>query len=103
MIANQIQTSFLDKQFAVHFPFLENQLKTAPGVDNTDTIKRGGLCGKDFTAADMLMSFGLIAATEFGLITKDKFPEIVAYTERIKADEAYKKAAAKAAEISASL
>lgn len=96
MTANQIQSSFLDKQLGVHFPFLENQLKTAP---DTGKAAGGGLCGKEFTATDMLISFGLIAATDFGLITKDKFPEIVAYTERIKVDKAYKRAVAKAAEI----
>lgn len=43
----------------------------------------------------MLISFGVIAATEAGLITQDKYPEIVAYTLRIKEDEAYKTAIAK--------
>ncbi|BDD55794.1 hypothetical protein MPDQ_007961 [Monascus purpureus] len=99
LVANAVQTSFLDKQFAVHFPFLEDQLKTAPGVDSSNGHRTGGLCGKDFTAADMLISFGVIAATDAGLITEYKFPEIVAYTRRIKENEAYKRGLARVADI----
>ena len=82
----------------MHFPFLETQLKTAPGVDN-DGPRTGGLCGKTFTAADMLIGFGLIAATQAQLITEDKFPEIVAYTRRIQDDVAFRRGMAKIAEI----
>lgn len=84
----------MNKQFAVHFPFLEEQLKTAP-----DGPVKGGICGKNFTAADILMSFGIVASVERGLVCKDKFPELAAYVERIKADEACKRAAAKVAEV----
>ena len=92
-VADKIQTSYLNKQFAVHFPFLEDQLKTSP-----EGPVKGGLCGKNFTAADILMSFGLVAAKERGVIPKGKFPELAAYVERIKADDAYKRASAKVAE-----
>lgn len=98
MVADKIQSSFLDKQFAVHFPFLEDQVKTAPGVEGAT---KGGMCGKDFSAADILMSYGVVAATDGGVVTKDKYPELVAYVERIKANEAYKRAGAKTTEIEA--
>ena len=93
-VADKIQSSYLNKQFAVHFPFLEEQLKTAP-----DSPVKGGICGKNFTAAVILLSFVIVASVERGLVRKDKFPELAAYVERIKADEAYKRAAAKAVEI----
>ncbi|KAL1958758.1 hypothetical protein VTO42DRAFT_3877 [Malbranchea cinnamomea] len=95
LVANKIQSAFLDKQYAVHFPFLENQLKTAPGVDeNTE----GWLCGRDLTAADILMSFGLIEAMEEGVIQESKFPRLVAYIKRLQANETYKRAVAKVAD-----
>ncbi|OKL61339.1 hypothetical protein UA08_03231 [Talaromyces atroroseus] len=95
-VADKIQSSWLDKQFAVHFPFLESQLKTAPGTSETE---KGGLCGPQFTAADILMSFPIMAATQKGVITKDKFPEIVAFAERIAKDPGYQNAVKKIEEI----
>lgn len=96
LVADRIQTSWLDKQFAVHFPFLEGQLKSAPG---TTEDQRGGLCGRSFTAADILMSFPVIAATGRGLITKETYPEIVAFGERLKKDDGYQRAVKKIEEV----
>lgn len=95
-VADQVQSTWLNKQFAVHFPFLEGQLKSAPGTTET---RRGGLCGAKFTAADMLMSFPVIAATGRGLITKETFPEIVAFAERLKIDDGYQRAVKKIEEV----
>lgn len=88
--------NWLDKQFAVHFPFLEGQLKSAPG---TSDGQRGGLCGAKFNAADILMSFPIIAATGRGLITKESYPEIVAFAERLKNDDGYQRAVKKIEEV----
>ncbi|EED22380.1 glutathione S-transferase, putative [Talaromyces stipitatus ATCC 10500] len=96
MVADKIQTSYLDRQFEVHFPFLESQLKSAPG---TSEGVRGGLCGAKFNAADMLMSFPVMAATKRGLITQDKFPEIVAFAERLMKDPVYLSAVKKIEEV----
>lgn len=51
-IAGKITSLFLAPNFKTHYTFLEDQLKTSPD---------GGefLCGKDLTAADILMSFPL--------------------------------------------
>lgn len=96
LVADKIQTSYLDKQFAVHFPFLESQLKSAPG---TTEAHRGGLCGPKFNAADILMSFPMIAATGRGVITQETYPEIVAYAERLKKDDGYQRAVKKIEEM----
>jgi glutathione S-transferase len=96
MVADKVNASFLDQQFEVNFNFLEEQLKTAPGVDAG--AAKGGLCGKDLTAADMMMSFPIIATTTRGVITKDKYPELVVYAERLQAAEGYKRAVAKVEE-----
>ncbi|GAM35235.1 hypothetical protein TCE0_017f03410 [Talaromyces pinophilus] len=96
LVADKIQTSYLDKQFAVHFPFLESQLKSAPG---TTEAHRGGLCGPRFNAADILMSFPMIAATGRGVITQESYPEIVAYAERLKKDDGYQRAVKKIEEV----
>lgn len=96
MVANQIQSVWLDKQLALHFPFLEDQLKTAPGTTET---ARGGLCGSKFNVADMLISFPIIAATGRGVIGKDKYPELVAYAERLQKDPGYQSAVNKIVEM----
>ncbi|KAE8555209.1 bifunctional glutathione transferase/peroxidase [Talaromyces marneffei ATCC 18224] len=96
LVADNIQMNWLDKQFAVHFPFLEGQLKSAPG---TSDGQRGGLCGAKFNAADILMSFPIIAATGRGLITKESYPEIVAFAERLKNDDGYQRAVKKIEEV----
>jgi glutathione S-transferase len=95
-VASKIQSTWLDKQFAVHFPFLEDQLKTAPRANEG---QKGGFCGPQFTAADMLMSFPVMAVTTKGMITKDKFPEIVALSERYAKDPGYQAAVKKVEEI----
>lgn len=96
MIADKVNASFLDKQLEDNFAFLEEQLKTAPGVDRG--VATGGVCGKDMTAADILMSFPIIAATSRGAIMKEKYPELVAYAGRLQAAEGYRKAVAKVEE-----
>jgi glutathione S-transferase len=45
------------------------------------------------------MSFPIIAATGRGVITQDKFPEIVAFGERLKNDAGYQRAVKKIEEI----
>ncbi|KAH8699207.1 putative glutathione S-transferase [Talaromyces proteolyticus] len=96
IVASRIQSTWLDKQFAVHFPFLEQQLETVPGTTET---QKGGICGPKFNAADMLMSFPIIAATGRGVFTKEEYPEIVAYAGRLQKDEGYQNAAKKIEEI----
>lgn len=74
---------------------MEEQLATSPG---------GGeyLCGKNLTAADILLSFPLEAAfSRAGLgASSDAYPKLVAYVNRMKEHESYKRAAKKAEEMS---
>lgn len=75
--------------------FLEEQLRTSPG---------GGefICGKELTAADVLLSFPVIAVTIRVLKdekNKDKYPLLVAYAKRLEGIEGYKRAVKKIEEI----
>lgn len=84
--------SFLGPQFTTHFKFLEQQLQTSPG---------GGqyLCGTNLTAADIMMSYPLIAGSEQAGVTKEKYPTLVAYIDRLQQEPGYKKAVEKIIEI----
>ncbi|KAK9610119.1 bifunctional glutathione transferase/peroxidase [Aspergillus fumigatus] len=55
MVASKVEQAFVTPNLTSHFEFLEDQLKTVPG---------GGpyLCGKELTAADIMMSFPVIAS-----------------------------------------
>lgn len=89
IIASQVESAFLTRNIESHLSFLEDQLRTAPD---------GGpyLCGKELTAADILMSFPLIAASGRVLQKEQgKYPLLVAYTKRLENEEGYKRAVAK--------
>lgn len=60
------------------------------------------LCGKNLTAADILMSFPLEAAfSRAGLGTDEAaYPKLVAYVKRMQEHDSYKRAAKKAEEMS---
>ncbi|OBT39201.1 hypothetical protein VE00_10159 [Pseudogymnoascus sp. WSF 3629] len=92
-IAGGIRTNYLDPNFATHFSYLEGQLKTSPG---------GGkyLCGSHLTAADILISFPLIAAKgRGGLIPEEKYPLLRKYVDMLEEEEGYKKSIAKVEEV----
>lgn len=83
-----MEDAFLNRNYATHFGFLESQLASSPG---------GGqyLCGKELTAADVMMSFPLIAANSRGKIDKAKYTKLVAYVEMIESSEGYQKSVKK--------
>lgn len=89
-VANKIQSGFLDPNFATHFSFLEGQLKTSGG---------NYLCGPNLTGADIMLSFPLIAGGSRAGLTKEKYPTLHAYVERLENEPGYKKAANKIIEI----
>lgn len=93
-IGDKIVSEFLAPQFETHFSFLESQLKTSGG---------NYLCGKNLTGADILMSFPLIAAKERAIQSdpnsKEKYPNLIAYIERIEKEPGYVKAVDKIVEI----
>ena len=83
---------FLAPNFKTNFGFLESQLATSPN---------GGeyLCGKELTGADILMSFPLIASKGRSGLTKEAYPRMWAYTERLQGHDGYKKAVQKIIDI----
>ncbi|KAM3068717.1 bifunctional glutathione transferase/peroxidase [Clarireedia jacksonii] len=84
LVANKVHSAFLNNEYATHLSFLESQIKTSSGKY---------LCGDHLTAADIIMSFPLIAAREkSGVFTKEGYPELMAYLERLESEEGYKKA-----------
>lgn len=90
-MASQVESAFLTRNIDGNLAFLEDQLKTAPD---------GGpfLCGKDLTAADILMSFPVIAAGQRVLQDKknqEKYPLLTGYAKKLQEIEGYKKAVAK--------
>ncbi|KAJ5450797.1 uncharacterized protein N7458_007246 [Penicillium daleae] len=95
IVASQVEAAFLTRNIEGNLAFLEQQLQTAPD---------GGpyLCGKDLTAADILMSFPLIAASGRVLKDKkqkDKYPLLAAYAKRLEEADGYKKAVVKIEQI----
>jgi glutathione S-transferase len=92
-IASKVQEAFLDENFETHFAFLEDQLRTAPDGG-------GYLCGPHLTAADILLSFPLLAArNRLPGLKKDKYPLLWGYIEKLEQEQGYKKAANKIIEI----
>jgi glutathione S-transferase len=90
-VASRIETSFLTEQFNLHYNFLEEQLSTSPD---------GGeyLCGKDLTAADILMSFAIEAGNRSSGFKQDQYPKVFAYLEKLHEHAGYKRATEKVIE-----
>lgn len=84
-IASKLESSYIHPNLALHFDFLEEQMKTAPN---------GGhfLCGDKLSGADILMIFPLEAAMRRSGLTKEKHPCLVAYVEQMLERPAYKQA-----------
>ncbi|CAG8134398.1 unnamed protein product [Penicillium olsonii] len=95
IVASQVENQFLTRNVEGNLAFLEDQLRTSPG---------GGdfICGKELTAADVLLSFPVIAVTMRVLKdkkNKDRFPLLVAYAKRLEEFDGYKRAVKKVEEI----
>jgi glutathione S-transferase len=94
-IVGKVTSIFLAPNFKTHYTFLEDQLKTAPD---------GGefLCGKDLTAADIMMSFPLEAGQSRSGMSQADCPLLWAYVDRLHQREAYKRSVQKIAEVEGS-
>lgn len=79
-IAKQAQDSFIDPQLKAHFDYWEAELGKAEWF-----------AGKDFSAADVMMSFPVEAAAERGRAL-DGRPKVAAFLEKIHARPAYQRA-----------
>jgi glutathione S-transferase len=79
-IANKVKDSFVLPQIRTHLDFLEGELG-----------KRTWFAGSAFSAADIQMSFPLEAAASRGGLD-GRYPNLVAFLERIHARPAYRRA-----------
>jgi len=91
-VAGGIETNYIDPNLKTHFAFLESQLATAPNSGEY-------LCGQELTGADILMSFPITASKAGGNFTKEKYPKLWAYAEKLENEEGYKKAVQKIVEV----
>jgi len=89
-IADKIQTSFLNPNFANNYQFLESQVNSSGGQY---------LCGPHLTGADILLSFPLIAGRSRSGLTKEKYPNLYAYIDRLEEEPGYKKSIDKIIEL----
>lgn len=100
MVGDQITNSFIAPNAKRHLGMLEKFLETSPD---------GGkyMCGDKLTAADILISYALIAAEQrfdnMGKFekgsAKDTFPRLFEYIDRLKKEPGYQKSADKIREI----
>ena len=81
---------FLNKNFETHFSFLESQLASSP-----DSGKY--LCGADLTAADILMSFPLMAGKE--KVDTALYPKLGEYTKMLEKHEGFVNSCKKVEEV----
>ena len=89
-IASRVDQAFLNENFKTQFSFLESQIASSPG---------GGkyLCGTELTAADILMSFPLIVASQQKIDAK-AYPKLAAYIKMLEENEVHKRSEEKAKE-----
>lgn len=101
IVADRIFSTFIFPNVHKHFTMLEQQLSTSPD---------GGkyLCGNHLTAADILMSFPVIASKHGRLNEigpwkdgdwKKEFPRLATYTATLEAEQGYKTSVAKMEEL----
>ncbi|KAI0437100.1 putative glutathione S-transferase [Xylaria telfairii] len=100
MVANQVLSSFVVPNLKGQLAFFEKQLETSDF-----------LCGKNLTAADVLISFGLVSVKdrleEYGSWPaggpKTVYPKLFAYIARLESQTGYKRSIEKIKEIDSSL
>lgn len=90
-IADKVDSLYLLDNYATHFSFLESQLASSP--DNGEF-----LCGAELTAADILMSFPLIAAGS--RVDAGKYPKLKAFIGRLEKHPGYVGSVKKIEEVS---
>ncbi|PYH49468.1 glutathione S-transferase [Aspergillus saccharolyticus JOP 1030-1] len=90
IVAGQVEKAFLERNIAAHLDFLETQLRTSPN---------GGpyLCGDVLTAADIMMSFPVIAMA--GRLSLEGYPTLSGYAERLQQEAGYVAACRKIEEV----
>jgi len=88
-IAQKANAAFIGPQIRTHLDFVEAELG-----------RSAWFAGKEFSAADIQMSFPLEAASARGGLTKKTYPRLAAFVEKIHARPAYQRALEKGGEFS---
>ncbi|KAL9607406.1 MAG: hypothetical protein Q9167_007677, partial [Letrouitia subvulpina] len=91
-IARNIESLYLNPTLESHYGFLEEQIKTAPNGG-------GYICGSKLTAADIMEEFPLAFGKTSSGFTKQKYPQLWAYVDRLEATESYKRAIQKITDV----
>lgn len=99
-VGQKLLDGFITPNITTHFGFLEENLRTAAKAEGGKPY----LCGSKLTAADILMSFPLIAAKSGrgGVMDKEKYPLLVDFIDRLEEEPGYKKSVAKIVEVEGS-
>lgn len=84
MITGGVESRFLKPTYQSHFDFLESELSARPY-----------LAGEEFSGADILLSFPLVAAKRVGAFDKENYPKISEYIKKCEDRDAFKRATAK--------
>lgn len=84
MITGGVESRYLKPNYKTHFDFLESELSARPY-----------LAGEEFSGADILMSFPLVAAKRAGVLDKGAYPKVSEYIKRCGDREAFKRATIK--------
>lgn len=95
LITGAVESKFLTLNLNTHFEFLESQLASSPNNGEY-------LCGSALTGADIVMSYPLGAARGRVGLTKEKFPKLCGYVDRLEARDAFKIAVQKIVDIESS-
>jgi glutathione S-transferase len=92
IIAGRVDAMLITPNLQTQFGFLESQLASSPG---------GGkyICGTELTAADLLLTFPLIAALSREKIDRKKYPKLAAYGDMLKEHEGYNASVKKVEEV----
>ncbi|EAW13609.1 glutathione S-transferase [Aspergillus clavatus NRRL 1] len=95
MVASKVEGAFVNPNIHTNLSFLEDQLKTAPG---------GGpyICGETVTAADIVLSYSVIAALSRLGSLRNEYPTVAAYADRLQALDGYKRGVAQIEKIEGS-
>lgn len=95
MVASKVEDGFVNPNLHTNLKFLEDQLQTAPG---------GGpyICGEKLTAADIVLSYSVIAGLSRLGSLRDQYPTVVAYADRLQELEGYQRGVTKIEQIEGS-
>lgn len=78
-----MENALLKKNFKDQLDFLENQLATSPENGKF-------LCGRNLSAADIIMIYPLESARGRGGFTEEKYPKLWAYVDQIHEMDSFK-------------